>query len=207
MTRNQPLGDGRAASGEGKASKGGAPVRRVGCRRQSAVGSKPGGPHGRLRGATNPRGSVRSKPSKSGRTTRTERARDVAISGPGSPGVDAQCEYDGEAVFERIPREEPGGHGGSPQWKKGRVKPSVSSKRTQREAPESDGGSCPRVTDWSSGSTRQGKANDPQSRAPRKSFAKSGSAPRVNPTEGHIGTWTSQRDTLKGLSRDRKSVV
>jgi hypothetical protein len=44
---------GRAAAGEGNAPKGGAPVRKVGRRQQSAVGSKPGGPHGRLQGATN----------------------------------------------------------------------------------------------------------------------------------------------------------
>jgi hypothetical protein len=94
---------GKAAAGEGKAPKGVAPVRRVGRRQQSAVGAKPGGSHGRLRGATNPRCCVRRKPSKPGGTARTERAREVAISSPGSPGVDGHSENDGGTVFERIP--------------------------------------------------------------------------------------------------------
>jgi hypothetical protein len=55
---------------------------------------KLGEPHGWLRGATNSRGAARSKPSKSGGTTRTERVRRVASPRRGwfrPAGVDAQC--------------------------------------------------------------------------------------------------------------------
>jgi hypothetical protein len=79
-------GDRETAAEEGKAPKGGTPRRRVGCRRMSVSGSKPGEPHDRLRGATNPQSSVRSKPSKSGGTTRTERVRDMAMPEPRETG-------------------------------------------------------------------------------------------------------------------------
>jgi len=79
-------GDRETAAREGNAPKGDTPRRRVGHGRMSVVGSKPGEPHDRLRGATNPQGSVRSKPSKSGGTTRTERAREVANPEPRATG-------------------------------------------------------------------------------------------------------------------------
>jgi hypothetical protein len=60
------LETGRSAAEEGKASEGGCVWRKVGrLAATSSVGTKPGGPHGRQRGATNPQGSVWSKPSES----------------------------------------------------------------------------------------------------------------------------------------------
>jgi hypothetical protein len=92
-------------------------------------GWKPGEPHGRRRGATNPHGLVRIKPSQSGRTARADHVRKVALPDPGQPGSGIHEEHDGGAVFEKTPREEPGS--GSQQtlrWavavvKKGRARP------------------------------------------------------------------------------------
>lgn len=60
-------------------------------RDRSGAGRKPGEPYGRLRGATNPQGILRSKPSKSGGTTRTDQSRS-GISGTGRPS-DGSAEW------------------------------------------------------------------------------------------------------------------
>lgn len=64
-------------------------------------GSKPGEPHGRRRGATNPHGLMWRKPSQSGRTARADQVRDVAIPNPRQLGIGTHEEHDGGAVFEK----------------------------------------------------------------------------------------------------------
>jgi len=99
-------GDRETAAGEGNTSKGTAPAGKVGCtavtfrRGRSAVSWKPGEPHGRLRGATNPQGLVWSKPLKPGGTARAERARDWHFRALACQEW-THRERDGGAIFEK----------------------------------------------------------------------------------------------------------
>jgi hypothetical protein len=155
LETGHPLDSGRASNGRGRSEE----CRTVDASRR--VGRKPGEPQDRLRGATNPRSRVWSKPPKSGGTTRAERVR---MWQPRTSGNREHTHGDvgGGAIFEELQERNPRPSGGFGRPAgEGSEQNGWPSKRRRRYG-EREWRKPFRIESWSGETLTSGRANHPR---------------------------------------------